>query len=79
MLYVPARARSNFTPASPVLFSLNGVLGISVSQAVAEEYIGLDGRDNGVSSFERGKTSCRIQVGITALRKDTSPTLSLVP
>ena len=77
--YAPVRAGADLTPTDPVLFSVNGALGISLSQAIAEEYEGLYGRDDGISSFERCKVTCRLQVGRhrNSLR-DISPTLSLV-
>jgi len=56
------------TPAEPVSFSVNGVPGVSVSQVVVGGYAGLDGRDDGISSFEKKKAICRIQVGTTAVR-----------
>ena len=76
--YAPARARGGFTPANPILFSVNGVPGISVSQAVAEQYTGLDRRDDPISAFGTARIICRIQVGITALCTNNSPTLSPV-
>ena len=67
--YTPARTPGSFTPAESVSFSVNGAPGISVSQAIAGEYEGLDGRDDGISSFGGNKISCRIQVGTTAVRE----------
>ncbi|KAF9650555.1 hypothetical protein BDM02DRAFT_3112112 [Thelephora ganbajun] len=60
-LYAPVRIQRDFCPAEPVLFSMNGVPGISVAQAIAEDYTGLDGRDEGISSFGSSKATCRIQ------------------
>lgn len=78
--YAPVRAGADFAPTDPVLFPVNGVLGISISKALAEEYEGLVGRDDGVSAFERCKVTCRLQVGRhhSSLHDRISPTLSLV-
>jgi len=78
ILYVPARARGNFTPGNPVSFFVNGVPGISLSHAVAGEYAGLAGADDRISSFGSSKAMFRIQVGTATLRMIVSPTLSPV-
>jgi hypothetical protein len=61
--YIPARTQCEFARAQPVSFSVNGVPGISVAQAIAEDVTGLDGRDDGISSFENSKVLFRTQVG----------------
>ena len=66
--YAPPRIPRRFVAADPVSFSVNGVPGISISQAVAGEHVGLDGKDEGVSTFERSKTLFRIQVRTTTPR-----------
>ena len=78
ILYVPARTRGDFTPADPVSFSVNGVPGISLSQAVAGEYAGLAGAYDRIYSFGSSKAIFRIQVGTTTLRTIIPPTLSPV-
>ncbi|KAF9785699.1 hypothetical protein BJ322DRAFT_1210340 [Thelephora terrestris] len=60
--YVPVRKQGDFTPAEPVSFSMNGIPGISVAQAIAEEFTGLDDRDECISSFEGSKILCRVEL-----------------
>ena len=55
IMYVPARTRGDFTPADSVSFSVNGVPGISLSQAVVGEYAGLAGAYDRISSFGSSK------------------------
>ena len=78
VLYVPARTRGEFTPADPVSFSVNGVPGVSLSQALAGECAGLVGAYDRISSFGSSKAIFRIQVGTTTLRTIISPMLSPV-
>jgi hypothetical protein len=63
--YVRIRTRGGFTSADLVLCSANGVPGISIFQAVAGDFVGLDRGDDCVYSFGRSKTTCRIQVRTT--------------
>jgi hypothetical protein len=51
---------------------MNGIPGISVAQAIAEEFTGLDDRDEGISSFEGSKILCRVQVGTTVFQTRVS-------
>ena len=78
VLYVPARTQGDFTPADPVSFSVNGVPGVPLSQALAGECAGLAGAYDRISSFGSSKAIFRIQVGTTTLRTIVSPTLSPV-
>ena len=77
-LYTPPRTPRGFVAADPVSFSVNGVPGISISQAVAGEHAGLDGKDEGISTFERSKALFRIQVRTTTPRTSIPPTPSVV-
>ena len=76
--YVPSRNQAEFTPAEPVLYSTNGVPGFSVAQAVAGDFTGLDGRDDGISSFESNKAIFRIRVCIRRFVRIFPPMSSLV-
>ena len=78
VLYAPARTQGDFTPADPVSFSVNGVPGVPLSQALAGECTGLAGAYDRISSFESSKAIFRIQVGTTTLQTIVSPTLSPV-
>jgi hypothetical protein len=78
ILYTPSRTRGAFVAADPVSFSVNGVPGISISQAVAGEHAELDGKDEEISTFEKSKTICRIQVRTMTPRTSIPPTPSTV-
>jgi hypothetical protein len=72
--YVPSRARGEFVVADPISFSVNGIPGITIAQAVAGECAGLDGKDDGIPAFGKSKILCRIQVGTAILRTCIPPT-----
>ena len=76
--YVPARNQGDFAPTELISFSTNGFAGFSVARAVAKEFAGLDGRDQGVSSFEGNKVIFRIQVGVRYFVRILPLTESLV-
>jgi len=52
-----------FTPEDPIYFSVNGVLGISISQAADGIFPGLDERDDRMVAFKGAPILLRIQVG----------------
>ena len=72
------RTPRSFVAADPVSFSVEGVPGIPISQAVAGEHAELDGKDDVIFTFERSKTICRIQVRTTTPRTSIPPTPSAV-
>lgn len=63
-----------FIPKAPIEFSANGVPGFSISQAVDEDYAGLDGRDEEMITFENTSVTCRIHVGTIASQTNIPPT-----
>ena len=69
--YSPSKTQGEFAPEDPVYLSVNGVPGISVSQAADGVYEGLDGRDDGMSVFKSTSTLIRIQVGSTTSQAST--------
>ena len=61
--YIPPGHRGEFTPEDPIDFSIGGVLGISVVDALDGYHTTLDGQDDKMTNFKSASVVCRIQVG----------------
>ena len=78
-VYTPLRAnKGGFTPKDPIDFSVDGVLGISVSRAISEDYAMLDGRDDRLTAFQNTSVLCRMQVGSITSQTNIPPTQFLL-
>ena len=63
-IYNVGRGQWNFKRSEPITFSVNGVAGINMRDALGKHYTGLDGRDDLMFQNENVGTaiSCRFQV-----------------
>jgi len=60
--YDHGRRQWDFKPLEPVPFSVNGLYGINMGDALRKQFTGLDGRDDQVLEDTTGVISCRLMV-----------------
>jgi hypothetical protein len=56
------RKQWDYQPLKPIAFSANGLEGIKISNALREDFSGLDGRDDLLLQGTGGFISCRLSV-----------------
>ena len=61
-VYDHGKKQRGFRPSEPILFHVNGCLGVNMGDALRKKFTGLDGRDDPMLQDARGAISCRLWV-----------------
>ena len=61
-VYDHGKKQWDFQPSEPILFHVNGHLGVNMGDALRKKFTGLDGRDDLILQDARHSISCRLWV-----------------
>lgn len=61
-VYEHGRRQWDFRQSEPISFSVGGLRGINMGEALRKQFTGLDGRDDSMLQNTTGTISCRLLV-----------------